>query len=91
MDTSAFEIWVDIYKIVLPIFLAIIAFWLVRFVRSVDRLEAAVSALKEMFAGQSAACKEKHAALNGRIKAIDHLIDEIRKDLTQNHNHNHEN
>ncbi|MHC1707481.1 MAG: hypothetical protein AB9842_08165 [Bacteroidales bacterium] len=73
-----------IYQIVTPVLLAVIAFWLSRFVKKVDRLEELLRKMELAFSSQNASCVEKHKGINARLNGHDHEID-ILKNTTGHH------
>ena len=66
------------FEFTTPILLAIIAFWLQRFVKKVDALSEIVEQLKEAYAGMVGTCTERHNGINARLNNHDHDLEMLR-------------
>lgn len=66
------------FEFTTPILLAIIAFWLQRFVKKVDALSDIVEQLKETYAGMVGTCTERHNGINSRLNSHDHDLELLR-------------
>ncbi|MCX6272206.1 MAG: hypothetical protein NTU44_13500 [Bacteroidetes bacterium] len=68
----------DFFEFVTPIMLAVIAFWMQRFVKKVDALGEIVEKLKETYAGMIGTCTERHNGINARLLMHDHELEQLK-------------
>lgn len=79
------EIYLTILSSLLTLLLAVVGFWLIRFVKSVDALTATVASMQLDQRGNSTACMEKHSVINARFKIEEEAVKEL-NDLINEHN-----
>lgn len=75
------EIYLTILSSILTLLIAVVGFWLNRFVKSIDALAATVSKLQLDQRGNSTACTEKHKVVNARFKDSDEDLKEIHEQM----------
>ena len=66
------------FEFTTPFLLAIIAFWMQRFVSKVDTLSDIVEKLKETYAGMVGTCTERHNGINARLQNHENDLEHLK-------------
>lgn len=72
----------SLYQVLVPLLLTALIFWIVRFIKSVDRLASTISKMQIENSDRNGRCEEKHKAIHEKFTNIDKIMDEMKEDFS---------